>query len=828
MAPAERGAWLAQLDATHPGAAPLLRKLVEAHERGERSGELEAVPRFASLPGWSSAHAAGHRMGPFELVRPLGRGGMGEVWLARQVDGRVQREVALKLPGMLQHGDLWRERFGRERDILARLEHPHIARFYDAGVADSGQPWLAMECVFGRTLLDHAAARSLPVPQRLALLRQVLAAVAHAHHHLVVHRDLKPGNVLVDEAGVVKLLDFGIAKLVEQGAGADTTGELTRLGGRMMTLRYAAPEQVAGEGITTATDIYALGVMLHELVTGVSPYRAVREGKALTEAMLLEGHSTLPSRQSLTADLHAIVLKAMRRDPGQRYASVELLDADIAAFLQQRPVKARAGTWRYLGGRFAVRHKLPLALAAAVLVSLVAGLVVAERERRVAVAEKARAERHFASVRKLANTFIFEVHGKIENLPGSLAAREMLIATSLEYLDALAKEPARDPALLFEVASAYRSIGNIQGQPRGANRGNLAASIANFEKATSMLEELERLKPGDVAAVREHWRTSFALGAAYFQVTDPRWRAELQRAVGLADRIASTPGASADDRSLAAFTRGREAHLVALSTGRTPEVTATLAGAIGVFEGLRPQAPSEAALHERLAILYRNAGVVLAGPGEGEPRMREAIAYLERAMAMARELAAKAPQDAQRLGFERVTTLILARHLAANGDLRRADALMAEAAARIDPLVARDPDDVTLAVSRLEILVGAADVANRLRDLPRAMRLCREVLASAATLPKEVWRLRDVRIQATEAKAILGYALVSSAEAGAGGRERRLAMLVEARSLFGDVSRFLDDVRAEPSLGAVPEYKLREFARARERLDQAFLKISAS
>jgi len=170
----------------------------------------------------------------------------------------------------------------------------------------------------------------------------------------------------------------------------------------MMTLRYAAPEQVAGEGITTATDIYALGVMLHELVTGVSPYRAVREGKPLTEAMLLEGHSTLPSRQSLTADLHAIVLKAMRRDPGQRYASVELLDADIAAFLQQRPVKARAGTWRYLGGRFAVRHKLPLALAAAVLASLVAGLVVAERERRVAVAEKARAERHFASVRKLA------------------------------------------------------------------------------------------------------------------------------------------------------------------------------------------------------------------------------------------------------------------------------------------------------------------------------------------------------------------------------------------------------------------------------------------
>lgn len=828
MAPAEREAWLAGLDATHPGAAPLLRRLLESHERGERSGELETVPRFAPLPGWSSTHVAGLRMGPFELVRPLGRGGMGEVWLARQVDGRVQREVALKLPGMLQHGDVWRERFGRERDILARLEHPHIARFYDAGVADSGQPWLAMECVFGKTLLEHAAARALPIPQRLALLRQVLAAVAHAHRHLVVHRDLKPGNVLVDEAGVVKLLDFGIAKFVEQGAGADTTGELTRLGGRMMTLRYAAPEQVAGEGITTATDIYALGVMLHELVTGASPYRAVREGKPLTEAMLLEGPSTLPSRQSLTADLHAIVLKAMRRDPGQRYASVELLDADIAAFLQQRPVKARAGTWRYLGGRFAVRHKVPLALAATILVSLVAGLVVAERERRVAVAEKARAERHFANVRKLANTFIFEVHAKIENLPGSLAAREMLIATSLEYLDALAREPGRDPALMLELASAYRSIANIQGEPREANRGSLAASIGNFEKSAALLLELERLRPGEIATLRENWRTSFALAAAYYQVTDPRWRSEFRRAVGFAERISATPGASIDDQLLSAFTRGREAHIIALSTGRTPELLATILEAIARFERLAIQAPPEAALRDRLVILYRNAGVMLAGPGQGEPRLAESIPYFEKSLALSRELHAQAPGDAQREGLARTSTMVLARHLAAQGDLARANALMGEAVALVEKRVERDPDDVTMAVSRLELLVGAADIANRLRDHPRAIRMCREVLSSAARLPAEASRLRDVRIQVAEAKVILGYALVATAESGALDREQRVALLLEARSKFGDVAQFLDAVAAQPSLGAVPEYKLREFAAARERCEKALRRLAAA
>ncbi len=792
------------------------------------------MPRVDSLRGWSSAHAAGERMGPFDLVRLLGRGGMGEVWLARQVDGRVQREVALKLPALPQHGEVWRERFSRERDILARLEHPHIARFYDAGVTESGQPWLAMECVFGTTLLEHAAARALSIPRRLALFRQVLAAVAHAHRHLVVHRDLKPGNVLVDEAGVVKLLDFGIAKLVEEGAD-DTAGELTRLGGRMMTLRYAAPEQVAAGSITTATDIYALGVILHELVTGLSPYRAVREGKPFRDAMLLEEQSTLPSRlvpgplaRAVAGDLDAIVLKAMRRDPSHRYASVELLDADVAAHLQQRPVKARVGTWRYLGGRFVVRHKLPIALASAVMVTLVAGLVVAEGERRKAVAERARAERHFASVRKLANTFIFEVNAKIESLPGSLAAREMLIATSVEYLDALAREPGRDPALMLELASAYRRIGNIQGEPREANQGNFASSIANFEKSSALLEELERLKPGDIASVREHWRTSVALAFAYYQVTDARWRDEIRRTAGLAERISATPGASVDDQLLATFTRAREAYLVALSTGRTPGTEATILEGIARFERLRGEAPPEAALRDRLVILYRNAGVMLAGPGQGDPRMKEAIAYLEKSLALSRELYAEAPGDAQREVLARVGTMVLARHLAAMGDLSRANVLMNEALAVVEKKAARDPDDVTTAVNRLEILVGAADVANRLQDLPRAIRLTREVLSSAARLPAEASRLRDVRIQVTEAKVILGYALVATAESGTLDRERRVALLLEARSRFGDVAKFLDAVAAQPSLGAVPEYKLREFAAARERCEKALRRLAAA
>jgi tetratricopeptide (TPR) repeat protein len=821
----ERDAWLAGLEARHPAVAPLLRRLIASHERAERSSELEGAPRLETRAPWSSRHVAGERLGPFDLERPLGRGGMGEVWLARQVDGRVDREVALKLPVLPEHGDAWRERFRRERDILARLEHPHIARFYDAGVAEGGQPWLAMECVFGSTLLEHAAARSLSLRQRLELFRQVLAAVGHAHRHLVVHRDLKPANILVDEAGEVKLLDFGIAKLVEEGAEAQA-GDLTRLGGRVMTLRYAAPEQVEGGGITTATDIYALGVVLHELVTGLSPYRAVRDGKPLTEGRLLEGVTTLPSKKALSADLNAIVLKAMRPRPAERYASVELLDADVAAYLQGKPVKARAGTWRYLGARFAARHRLPLGLGAAFIASLVAALVVVEQGRREALAEKARAERHFGSVRKLANTFMVDVHDRIRALPGSLAAREALIATSLAYLDALAREPGRDPALLLDLATAYLRIASIQGEPREANRGNLAASIANYEKAQALFVELERLGPVDVSVTRERWHATYSLAMAYFQVTDRRWATQMRLATQLAERVSATPGAGVDDLALGPFARAREAHLACISYGRTGEVAATMIAGIDDLERHLPRARPESALRSRLLTLYFNAGMCLSGSGD-IPRQAQSLGYFGKALALARELHAAAPAEAPREMQMVTVASTYARWLAVAGEHSRADALMRESIVLVDRGVVRDPDDVTVAVRRLEVLVGAADLAIRMGDLPRAMGLGRDVLEGAARLPAEAARLRDVRMQSAEANVLLGYALVSTAEAAKDPRERRIAMLEEARTRFAAVSRFLDEQRAEPSLGAVPEHKLREFAAAQARLERAFAAIGA-
>ena len=835
MAPAEREAWLAGLDATHSETAPLLRRMLATHERAEGARELETVPRLAPLPPWSSAYGPGAMIGPFELLRTLGRGGMGEVWLARQADGRVQREVALKLPLVGGQASSWRERFGRERDILAKLEHPHIARLYDAGVTPAGQPWLAMEYVAGVSLSEYVQARTLPVPERLALFRQVLSAVAHAHRRLVVHRDLKPANILIDAGGQARLLDFGIAKLVDDGEAGAPAGDLTRMGGRLMTLRYAAPEQVDGGAITTATDVYSLGVILHELLTGLSPYRAVREGRGLTDLMLLQEQPVLPSRlaierrlaRALAGDLDAIVLKALRRNPADRYASVERFDEDIAAHLDRRPVRARAGTWRYLAGRFVARRKLPMAMAAAVLLALVAGLVVAERERRVAVAEKARAERHLASVRKLANTFIYEVHAKIEKLPGSLEAREMVIRTSLEYLDALAAESGRDPALLFELASAYRAIAAIQGDNIAASRGNVPAALANLLKARDLLVELDRVRPNDIGALREHWRTRYALTVAYYQLTDPRWQAEIAAARQLAERIAAIPGASPGDRALAPFTEGRSFYLAMLGSGLTPASEAGLRAALARMEALHAEAPADAAVRQRLGTLYGNAGVGLSDAREGPSRMAEAIAYLEKAVVVARQLREESPVDMARVDTERLMVMNLVRRLAAEGELQRADALIREAAALVEETAARHPDDMTTAVARLWILVGAADVSNRLGDYPRAIRVCRDVLASAARLPPETAAQREVRITVPEARVILGYALLETAQSPKLDRAQRVALLLEARALFAQVAEFVDEVRGNEVLGAIPEYKLREFAQARKRLERALREVGA-
>jgi tetratricopeptide (TPR) repeat protein len=492
-----RTAWLVEAEARAPDLAPLLRRLISTHERAERNAELETVPKLAAAPPTASSFNAGQSIGDFTLVAPLGRGGMGEVWRARQDDGRVEREVALKLPFHAGHGAPAAERFRREKNILASLNHPRIAHLIDAGVdycVSGGQAWLALELVEGVALNAYLDERKPPQAARIALFLQVLDAVAHAHRHLVIHRDLKPANIVVDAAGNAKLLDFGIAKLIEGDAREVEATELTRAGGRAMTLRYCAPEQITGEAISTATDIYALGVILFETLAGTSPYRAVREARALTETAIAREDIARPSvvaqNKGLAGDLDAIVLKALRREPAQRYATVEAFANDLQATLEQRPVSAREGTRRYLIGRFALRHKWPIAAGSAVLIALGAGLGIAESQRREAVAERARAERHLASVRTLASSLIFDVHDDILNLSGATPARKKLIEQAERYLSALALEPGADAALIREQAQAYLRLGNLRGASNAQSLGDPMGALANYDRALGLLDKV--------------------------------------------------------------------------------------------------------------------------------------------------------------------------------------------------------------------------------------------------------------------------------------------------------------------------------------------------
>ena len=297
----------------------------------------------------------GRRVGPYRLLRLLGRGGMGAVWLAERADGMSERKVALKLPHASVVGSAPRERFAREGSILGTLENPLIARLLDAGVAEDGQPYLAIEYVEGTSLTTYCDANRLALNARIALMVQVLSAVQHAHKNLVIHRDLKPANILVTREGQVRLVDFGIAKLMIDGQASET--ELTQIGGRALTPDYASPEQIAGRPVSTASDVYSLGVVLYVLMCGQRPYRLPRDSRgALEEAILsaqpikpslqhitddiAEARSTTPKRlaHALAGDLETIVLKALKKDPARRYTTADALMQDLRRYLAGEPV----------------------------------------------------------------------------------------------------------------------------------------------------------------------------------------------------------------------------------------------------------------------------------------------------------------------------------------------------------------------------------------------------------------------------------------------------------------------------------------------------------
>jgi serine/threonine-protein kinase len=462
LEPARRAEWLAEASTRAPALAEVLAEMLAITGAARTADFIGTLPPFLDAGPLSPGLAAGDAVGPYRLLRELGRGGMAEVWLAERADGLLQRRVALKLPLSALPRAVLAERFSRERELLAGLEHPHIARLYDAGFAADGQPYLALEYVDGQALTAYADAHALDLDARLRLFAQVLEAVAYAHARLVLHRDLKPANILVDAQGEVKLLDFGIARLIAQGE--VQASDLTRQAGMPATPDYAAPEQIAGAALTTAVDVYALGVVLHELLTGERPYRLRRGSRGELEEAIAAADPVPPSharvaadaarvrgttpralRRALAGDLDTIVAKALRKAPAERYASVAALAEDLARHRARQPILAAPASRWYRTRRFVQRHALPVAAAGMVSIALGVGTGVALWQAHVADGQSRRASATNAFVVRL-----FQSAGRSN--PGGAAAADLPVRALLDLGGRELLANARgDPALELDL-----------------------------------------------------------------------------------------------------------------------------------------------------------------------------------------------------------------------------------------------------------------------------------------------------------------------------------------------------------------------------------------
>jgi eukaryotic-like serine/threonine-protein kinase len=502
---------------------------------------VEAVEQ-AAVAATSGDDLTLTRIDRFTILRELGRGGMGTVYLAERTGQEFHQQVAIKVIKRGMDTAQIVERFRQERRLLAALDHPSIARFLDGGTTASGLPYLVMEYIEGQPLVDHCRERHLSIRDRLLLFEQVCAAVQHAHQKLIVHRDIKPANILVTAAGTPKLLDFGIAKLILPDSDAALPAEAhTRQGMRILTPDYASPEQILGEPVSVATDVFSLGAVLYELLTGTRAHQFQTYTEAEYQRVVCDTEVKPPSaatddarlRRQLSGDLDNIVPLALRKDPARRYLSVEQFAGDIRRFLEGRPVSARPETFFYRTRKFVTRNRVPVGAAALVVISLIAGVLGTTVQARRADEQAARAERRFQQVRKLANAFVFDVYDGLESMPGTAKLRANVVATAVEYLDSLAAEAEGEGALQLELAAAYKRIGDVQGNPSRSGLGQIQAALASYQKALRILHRLAaeahpepkvladlgilertlgsvQLNSGDAAGAVEHQRKSIA------------------------------------------------------------------------------------------------------------------------------------------------------------------------------------------------------------------------------------------------------------------------------------------------------------------------------
>jgi serine/threonine protein kinase len=765
----------------------------------------------------------GSTLGPYRIVAEIARGGMGRVFRARRDDAQYEKEVAIKLiRADLGSGDA-AARFGRERRILAGLDHPNIARLIDGGSSSDGTPYIVMDYVDGVAIDRYCCDRDLDLRARLELFCDVCAAVQFAHHHLIVHRDLKPSNILVDTNGTVKLLDFGIARLIDTGD--DGTATINAF-----TPEYASPEQVKGEAISIASDVYSLGVLLYRLLTGHSPYKADKtrmhelaqeivatepERPSASPPLLQDGDETdlnplrlRRQRQCLRGDLDNIVLMALRKEPYRRYASVEQFADDVRRHLDDRPVLARSGTFGYRARKFVLRHRAGVALGTLAAASLVALSAIALYQAHQARAQSARAEKHFAraekhftSVRTLANRFVGEVFEQIANVPGTAKAQQTLLDTGLDYLNQLDADAGDNRMLLLEIALGYVRLTQMQERlliPPAQRERTLVLALRAVDRA-------EAIGGVDVASRGQRLvaQKLFAICVAeqrQFAEATKRFR---QLAV-LARSVRDDDDETSEELQIRADALAQFGHMPGVEIS-VAERIGLLREAGALYDEAGNVAAGEADRNDidnsKATILFFLAKWTMAYAQADPAKGGEALASAIEAVRIQEDLLARQPNDARfyiNIVLEASTAAVIAGK---NGDFATARRYFAKSRRYDAEMLRRDPAQPLLALNRVSLWLQEVETELRAKSAPRK-QLARldEIDALLAKQPIDLFDANSRNAMRAWIDGLHGeFALRHSEESDVAPGERRrlkrqaIAAFENSTRLLPQVAEFIDE-----------------------------------
>lgn len=786
LAPEERARFLDEACAGDRGLRTEIESLLAFSQ--------DAEARLHSLPQDWIADAAlapgrnwiGRRLGAWCIVARIGGGGMGEVYRAERVDGQFAQEVAIKVMRDGFNPEGLAVRFKAERQILASLDHPNLAKVLDGGITEDGEPYFVMELVDGEPIDAYVARRHLSIDERVRLFRSVCQVVHYAHQKHVVHRDLKADNILVRHDGVVKLVDFGIAKRFEPEATQAATRTATAQ--RAMTLVYSSPEQVRGGEITPASDIYSLGVVLYRLLTNASPYPPATTDSPyeLTRA-ICDTEPVPPSaaaasepeyvRRRLRGDLDAVVMMALRKDPARRYASAEAMSEDLFRHLEGLPVQARRGAWSYRAGRFMLRHRGAVAMALVANVALVAGLGLAAYEGVQARHERALAQRHFESVRGLAHAFIFDVHDAIARLPGSIDARRKLVDTALVYLKQLGDESQNDPQLQLEIASGYDHIGEIQGGGTVASLGDAKAGLASFERALAIVRPLmARPGPSQRDAETEFVTLSAHEGAAL--MTQGRWRdAEnlLREGMGVAKARAEASPGDYDASKRLASNSGLLA-MMYLRSGNKVAFDPMSRQHIAQEERLHAQRPDDIDVVADLGTAHTARAVNLMQNIGTPEAMREAVGEYQQGLDIMEPAYARDPLHWVLASNYGRTQGYFGHLLTLMGQSKDALVHLRRAVEVADAMAAKDPREVRARTEQAEAHGRLGEALLQLHDAAGASEQAEQSWAAFSALPQQSQDEVIIQFNRAATQSLIGRSLEARAEQKTGAAARQDAV----------------------------------------------------